>query len=207
MADEVGGESALTQEVPERDGGGVLAGEEAAGAAVEDRHLGQQSQVAAAPGCARGEQRGRAAGARVLQAAAVAADGHAHFGVLRAYVQLAEMPEKGGVGAFVVDDESRVHRYRPPSGARHVAGVGVAAEPVFGLVQGDLVRGRQDVGGGQARDPTSYDGRFPLFHSRRSRHSTRRQAAAFHSYFAAARRPDWRRSAACSVVARRLFRR
>ena len=49
-------------------------------------------------------------------------------------------------------------------------GVRMASEPRLGLVDGDIVPGRQDVGCGQPGDTGTDDGdRFPILHVRRHR--------------------------------------
>ena len=77
-------------------------------------------------------------GPGVLQAAAVAADGHAHFRVLRLDAQLGEQPQQGGVGPFVVDDEAGVDPEDGTVRLRDVVGVGVAAQPAVRLEEGDV---------------------------------------------------------------------
>ena len=61
------------------------------------------------------------------------------------------------IGALVVDDEAGVDPEHPPVGRRHVVGVGVAAEPVGGLVQRYVCVALQHVRGGESRDPAADD--------------------------------------------------
>ncbi len=134
VRDEVAAELLPGQELPQgelRRPGFRLLGEQGAGPAVEAHHLEQHQQVAAAQ---QGGGPGKDAaalgpGPGVLQAAAVAADGHAHFRVLGFNAQFGEEPQQCGVGPFVVDDEARVDPQHGTAGLRHVVGVGVAAEP------------------------------------------------------------------------------
>ena len=76
--------------------------------------------------------------AGVGQAAALAGDAHAHLGWPGRHVQLCEQAQQIGIGPVVVDDEAAVHRERRAAGRWHLMRVGVTAEAVFCLEQGDL---------------------------------------------------------------------
>ncbi len=106
---------------------------------MEPGHLGEQAQVPASDqDVGAGEQPHRPPRARVLQAAAVAAYGHAHLAVPGADAEFREQAHQVRVGALVVHQESGVQRHRPPVPVEGLLGVGVAAEPVVGLEQLDL---------------------------------------------------------------------
>ena len=104
-----------------------------------------------------------------LQAGGVVAGRHRHLGVLGGHPELGEHPQQRRVGPFVVHDEAGVdgeHTVR----AVDVVGVGVTAEPVVGLVQGDahrLVAGR-DVRRGQPGDAGADHGEPPCVDRRPS---------------------------------------
>ena len=90
------------------------------------------------------EQAGGAERAGPLQAGRVVADGHRHLGVLGGDAELGEHPQQGRVGPLVVHDEAGVDGQHAV-GAGDVVGVGVAAEPVVGLEEGDVRRRRCDA--------------------------------------------------------------
>ena len=96
----------------------------------------------------------------VLQAAAVAADAHGHVRILGFHPELGKEPDEGGVRAVVVHDEARVHS-QSRRRLRHVVGMCVPAGPGVSLEEGDAIAPAEDVGGGQARDPTADDGDAP----------------------------------------------
>ena len=100
-----------------------------------------------------GEYAAYPAAAGILQPAPLAADAHAHLGGTHLDVQLAEEPAQPGVGHVVVDDEPAVDSVLPAIGVRDVVGVRVAAEPVLGLEEGDVVGAGEQVRRGQAGDP------------------------------------------------------
>ena len=82
-----------------------------------------------------GEDAAHAPGARVLEAAPVAAHRHAHVGGLGLHAELAEQPEQVGVRAQVVHDEATVDREEPAVAGDDVVGVRVPTETGLGLVQ------------------------------------------------------------------------
>ena len=57
----------------------------------------------------------------------------------------------------VVHDESGVDAEPTPTSAEYVVGVRMAAEPVAGLEQGDLVAALQQIGGGEPGDAAAHD--------------------------------------------------
>jgi hypothetical protein len=79
MGGEIARKPARSEEIGENLAVVVTVVQEAPGGAVEPGHLGQQPQVAGAAAGQSGGQTGQAALARVLQAAARAADRHAHL--------------------------------------------------------------------------------------------------------------------------------
>jgi hypothetical protein len=106
---------------------------------VEPRDLGEHPQVAGAAAAQAGGRAGRAAPARVLQAAAGAADRHAHLGGLRGHAEFGEQPGEQRIGALVVDDEAGVDADRRARGRYHEVGVGVTAEAGAGLEERHVV--------------------------------------------------------------------
>ena len=139
-------------------GGGVVV-EQARGGPVESLDLGQHRQIPR-PGQGRPgrEQPAEAAGARVLEAAAVVAHRHRHVGVLGGDAEIVEQPAQRGVGAVVVNQERGVDADDVAVAAVEEVGMGVPADPAVGLEQGDLVAGRQQVGRRQPGDPAADDG-------------------------------------------------
>ncbi|MCY1233306.1 hypothetical protein D9M72_458440 [compost metagenome] len=138
MRDEVVAELLPGEEVPQRQfrfpAGGRIPGrpgKQSPGTAVEACHLQQHQQVPAAQEGGRpgNDAAPLGAGAGIFQAAAVAAHRHAHLGVLRLHAELREEPQERGVGAFVVDDETRVHAEVRAALLPHVVGVGMPAQP------------------------------------------------------------------------------
>jgi hypothetical protein len=112
----------------------VPGGQHAPRGAVEAGDLGEYVQVAGPAAVSEaGSQAGQAAVARVLQAAAGAADRHAHLRGLGEHPELGEQPGEQRVGVLVVDDEAGVHADRGAGRWRDKVGVGVAAEPPVGL--------------------------------------------------------------------------
>ena len=103
---------------------------------------------------ARGEQAAPAQRAGPLQAGPVVADRHRHLGLLGRDPELGEQAEQHRVGAAVVHDEAGVDRVSPSArrGLLDEVGVGVAAEPVVGLVEGDVRGPGRDVRRGQPGD-------------------------------------------------------
>ena len=110
-----------------------------------------------------GEYAAQPAAAGVLQPALLAADAHAHLGGPHLDVQLAEELAQPGVGHVVVDDEPAVDGVPSASRVGDIVGVRVAAEPVLGFEEGDVVGAGEQVGRGQAGDPRTDhgDGRPP----------------------------------------------
>jgi hypothetical protein len=131
MSCEVTGEPAILQELIQRlvTEPAVVAGQQPARGAVEPRYLGEHPQVAPAAPAEPGRHAARAELARVLQAAAGAADRHAHLRGLGGHLQLAEHLGEQRIGALVVDDEAGVDPDRRSGGRHDEMGVGVAAEP------------------------------------------------------------------------------
>ncbi len=144
-----------------RAGGGFR--QQGAGPAVEPGDFQQHPQVAAAQQGGRPGNDAAPLGpcAGVFQAAAVAADGHAHFGVLGFDAELGEQAQERGVRPLVVDDEAGVHAQGGPVPLRHIVGVGVAAEPGVRLEERYPVLPVQHVRGGQPRHSAADDGDPP----------------------------------------------
>ena len=150
----------VVEELAQRDvvGASPVAEQRPARAAVEPRDLGEHPQVARVAQVGRGrEQAAAAERAGPLEAGAVVADRHRHLRRLGRDAELGEQPQQHRVGARVVHDEAGVDRRARGRLGRLVdqVGVGVAAEPVVGLEEGDVRGPRGDVGRGQARRPRS----------------------------------------------------
>jgi hypothetical protein len=167
VTDEVLAEPGTAQEFAV--GGDVVAGaQERGGTAVEPldlQHHPDEVDVLE-PGRLR-EDAGQSAPARVLQAALVAADAHAHLGGPHRDVQFGEQLAQPRIGRVVVDDEPAVDGDRAVA-IGHVVRVGVAAEPVVGLEQGHVVGPGEQVRRREAGDAGADDrhgrpaGRLPL---------------------------------------------
>ena len=133
--------------------------QEGQGAPAEPRDLPQHPEEPGVDEAARlGEHAAQPAAAGILQPAPLAADAHAHLGGTHLDVQLAEKPAQPGVGHVVADDEPAVDRVLTAIGVGDVVGVRVAAEPLLGLEEDDVVGAGQQVGGGQAGDPCADHG-------------------------------------------------
>ena len=133
MRGEVARKPARSEKIGESLSAGATVVQEPAGGTVEPGYLGQHPHVAAPSPGQPGGQAGQAALARVLQAAAGAADRHAHLRGLGGHAEFGEQAREQGVGALVVDDEAGIHADRGPRRRRDHVGVGVAAEPPVGL--------------------------------------------------------------------------
>lgn len=88
----------------------------------------------------------------------LAADGHAHFGVLGFHSQLGEQPQQRGVGPLVVDDEPGVHPEGRAVRLRDVVGVCVAAQPGIRLEKRDVVLPFKDIRCGESGYAAADDG-------------------------------------------------
>ena len=138
-----------------------VAGQQPAGGAVKAADLAEHPEVTGpAAGQAR-DQPAEAALPGVLQAAAGAADRHAHLGDLGAHAQLVEQPGEQGICARVVHDEPGVHGQFAPVGGGDLVCVSVPAETLLRLEEGDVGRPGEDVGGRQAGHPAADDGDPP----------------------------------------------
>jgi hypothetical protein len=165
VPDEVRAEAAVGEELTER-GEVVRAGlgQVATGAAVEPFDLREHGQEPGARRAARlGEHSAGPPAAGVLQAAALAADAHAHLGRRDLDPELGEQLAKLGVGAVVVHDEAGVDADLGATAPRQVVGVGVPAEPVLAFVERDVVSPLEQVRGGEPGHPGAHDrhGRTP----------------------------------------------
>ena len=100
-----------------------------------------------------GEYAAYPAAAGILQPAPLAADAHAHLGGTHLDVQLAEEPAQPGVGHVVVDDEPAVDSVLTAIRVHYVVSMRVAAEPVLGLEDGDVVGAGEQVRRGETGDP------------------------------------------------------
>lgn len=130
------------------------------GQPVEAGHGGEHPRIGGVAERGRaGEETGRAAGPRVLQAASLAPDGHAHLRLLRGHAEFGEEPQQVRVGAPVVHDEAGVDVVDAAVGPGQVVGVRVAAHPVVRLEQRHVMGPSQDVGGREPRHPAAHDGR------------------------------------------------
>ncbi len=134
-----------------------------AGPAVEPHDFQQHPQVAAAPECGEpgNDAAGTGPGAGVFEAAAVTADGHAHFRILGFDAQFGEDPQQRRVGPLVVDNEAGVHGQGRAVALGHVVGVGMAAQTGVRFEEGHPVPPVQHVRCGQPRDTTADDGYPP----------------------------------------------
>ena len=139
MSREVTGKAAVLEELTEGAVIAGVAGQQPARGPVEPRYLGEHPQVAPAAPAEPGGHADRAALARVLQAAAGAADRHAHLRGLGGHLKLGEHPGEQRIGALVVDDEAGVDTDRRPGGRHDHVGVGVAAEPAVGFEQRHVI--------------------------------------------------------------------
>ena len=139
--------------------------EQRLGLAVEARDLDEHREVARLAEVGRRREEPRAAQrAGPLQVAVVVLDRHRHLGRLGGHAELGEQPQHHRVGARVVHDEAGVDLQGaglPVDRLGHVVRVGVAAEPVVGLVEGDVGRARGDVGSRQPRDAGTDDRDVP----------------------------------------------
>ena len=153
---EVAREATAREEVAE--GHRVVVGvEQTTGPPVELLHLDEHAQERGARTAAGvGEHAAEAAGAGVLETAAVAPHREAHLGGLGLDPELAEQPEEMGVGAVVADDEAAVDREHAAVGREDLVRVRVAPEAVLGLVEGDVELSLQQVGRGEPRDSRSH---------------------------------------------------
>ena len=104
-----------------------------------------------------GEQAARAERTGVLHSGPGVADGQRHLRGLGLDAELGEEPQQGGVGPAVVHDEAGVDG-QLAVGGRHPVGVGVAAEAVVGLEEGDVRGARGHPGSRQASNSRTDDG-------------------------------------------------
>ena len=95
---------------------------------MEPRYLAEHPHVPRAAPAEPGGQAAQAALARVLQAAAGAADRHAHLRGLGGHLKFGEHLSEQRVSALVVDDEAGVDADRGPGGRYDQVGVGVPAK-------------------------------------------------------------------------------
>ena len=132
--------------------------EQRPGPTVEPRDLGQHPPVGRRPQRRPGgEQAARAERTGVLHSGPGVADGQRHLRGLGLDAELGEEPQQGGVGPAVVDDEAGVDG-QLAVGGRHPVGVGVAAEAVVGLEEGDVRGARGHPGSRQASNSRTDDG-------------------------------------------------
>ena len=127
--------------------------------AVEELDLCQHPQVSGP--CQGAQPRGdadHAAGAGVLETAALTPHPEGHVRVLDAHVQLGEQAQQGRVGAQIHDDESGVESQFAAVGGAHRHRVGVSADSVVLLEHRHLVVTRDHIRSRQAGDATSDHG-------------------------------------------------
>ena len=132
------------------------------GAPVEGGDLGQHPGVPGPAGGQAGQQPAQPPVARVLQAAACAANRHAHLGVLAGDAEFGQQPGQQRIGVLVVDDEAGVDGMGPAVRPADLVRVRVPAQPVVGFVQRHVMAGLgQQVGGGQAAHARADDRHEP----------------------------------------------
>ena len=160
VVDEALAVAALLQVLAERQvGGDALFGEVELGLAVEAQDVAQHAPEGRAQQVAALGEEAVEVVAVVFGAAGRVMHREAHLGGLRGDAELVQQADEVGVGPVVEHDEAGVDG---EGLALHldIHRMGMAADPVTGLEQGDLVLALQQVGAGQAGDAAADDGDF-----------------------------------------------